>query len=170
MVSFIHCLTLSFRRGRAEPYNDILLQTNARRGGDLSVYLNLLLETAMVDNLKSNKGPSNLFVPTNAAFETAVPLLEQLSADEVITLLRNHELEDNLAMRLWGSLPIAATSTRDGSTVFFTSVAGSSMNVTHVNGTMTITNVAKVVQADGLSEYGILQIVDSLLIHPELDR
>jgi uncharacterized surface protein with fasciclin (FAS1) repeats len=141
---------------------DVLLDTNDRRGGDLSRFLELIAaSSAFQSMLELHAGDTSaitLFAPTNdawAALDSAV--LQQL--------LLNHVVSGNFARRFWTDIPTGTKvsdtelilETYGGQELHLQILANKHVPVT-INGNVTI------LTGDIFSEQGILHIIDKVLM------
>ena len=111
--------------------------------------------------LTSGGGPYTVFAPEDAAFETLDD--ETLTAifndtEMLDALLMHHVVEGNYTVEDL----MAATNTTGNMTTLDT-LAGNTINVTAIDGNLTVENAA-IVTADGAAENGIVHVIDMVLV------
>ncbi|MBD2179018.1 fasciclin domain-containing protein [Pseudanabaena sp. FACHB-1998] len=115
----------------------------------------------LVDTL-SSKGPFTVFAPTDAAFAKLPPgTVENLLKPE-----NKAALVKFLTYHVVGGKAIAAKSIKAGSTLVKT-VDGGSVKVTKTSKGVVIDN-SKVITADVPASNGVIHVIDSVLLPPDL--
>eukprot|EP00540_Astrosyne_radiata_P019211 CAMPEP_0116864700 /NCGR_PEP_ID=MMETSP0418-20121206/24974_1 /TAXON_ID=1158023 /ORGANISM="Astrosyne radiata, Strain 13vi08-1A" /LENGTH=163 /DNA_ID=CAMNT_0004499963 /DNA_START=20 /DNA_END=512 /DNA_ORIENTATION=+ len=132
---------------------DVLVKTNETRGGDLSLFLSMLEasrnQVAFLDALKQKDNPvTTEGVPFQSLFQV---------------LLDNHLVLTNF-VRDVELVELASTNQE----LTLTSTAEFPLHVV-IGPVITINDEATIVQEDILSEFGVLQIIDHLLVPPGMD-
>jgi uncharacterized surface protein with fasciclin (FAS1) repeats len=166
---------------------DVLLETNEKRGGDLTSFIQLINAT---DSLKASlmdatSGPMTLFCFVNDALsETSWRNRSGISAllgtnkstendllfagdnstsidpsSELHQMLLNHVVSNNFVRRIWTMLPIGNKVT-DTELQIFTSARQVINLVIKPDNPVVINGEATVIQEDILSEQGVLHILN----------
>ena len=145
---------------------DVLVETNEKRHGDLSVIIDLIQASSddVMNQLELRAGDTSattLFAPTNAAM--GAMNLTALALDEttLFTFLENHLVSNNFARRFWRYMPISAGASDSG--LAMTTQAGQVLEVKINDTTVTINGNVTIVQGDIFSEQGILHVIDNPL-------
>ena len=157
---------------------DVLLTANITRNGDLSILIGLVeASTSLKNLLQTNRGPLTFFAPVNKAFSgISLGLVNDSIANGLFNdsalfkVLMNHMSTANYvaAFRAWEQIPEGIKTGTDQFTL--TSLFGEYLTVTAVdNVTSTINSNASVLEFDVLSEFGVVQIIDTLLMIPGID-
>jgi uncharacterized surface protein with fasciclin (FAS1) repeats len=143
---------------------DVLVETNEKRRGDLSVIINLI--RASPDDIKNlvelsagDTSATTLFAPTNAAMATMNLTALALDETTLFTFLENHLVSGNFARRFWRYMPISAGASDSG--LAMTTQAGQVLEVKINDTTVTINGNVTIVQGDIFSEQGILHVIDN---------
>jgi uncharacterized surface protein with fasciclin (FAS1) repeats len=159
---------------RAEPITpwlgksnlDVLVETNQRRGRDLSTFLSCVNASSILkEKLLSDVGATTIFVPTNEAFEAFNGVTMEDFSDDILNttsllykLLLNHFVTGNFATRAWKTIP---TGTKVSETKLNLGThAGNTLTLEILDSTVTINGFATIVQQDIFSQYGIVHIID----------
>jgi len=153
---------------------EVLVATNATRGGDLSILLSLLDTSSTLRAIVQERGggPLSLFAPINSAFSgLSSGLVDAAIANglednsTLFMLIKNHFASANYVSKFqaWKRIPEGTKVGTDQ--IVLQSKSNSLLTVTFVNNeTTTINDIAKVLEFDLFSEFGIVQIIDELLI------
>ncbi|TPE40585.1 fasciclin domain-containing protein [Pontibacter mangrovi] len=118
------------------------------------------LRQAGLVNTLNGSGPYTIFAPTNDAFK-AMPedelekLMEASNKDQLAALLKNHVVAGKLT----------AADLTEGTTL--KTLGGQQLNVT-AKGDDIMVNGAKVVQADAMSQNGVIHIVEKVLTEEKM--
>jgi uncharacterized surface protein with fasciclin (FAS1) repeats len=146
---------------------DVLVETNEKRHGDLSVIIELI--QASPDDFKNllelhagDTSAYTLFAPTNAAMSTVNHTSLVLNETTLLTFLENHLVSGNFARRFWRHMPISAEATSD-SGLTMTTQAGQVLDVKINDTTVTINGIVTIVQGDVFCEQGIMHVIDNPL-------
>ena len=156
----------------------MLLTANITRNGDLSILIGLVeASTSLKNLLQTNRDPLTFFAPVNEAFSDISSgvvnnsIANGLFNDSALfKVLMNHMSTANYvaAFRAWERIPEGIKTGTDQLTL--TSLLGEYLTVTVVdNVTTTINSNASVLEFDVLSEFGVVQIIDKLLMIPGVD-
>ncbi|MFA7198301.1 MAG: fasciclin domain-containing protein [Methanoculleus sp.] len=111
--------------------------------------------------LTSGGGPYTVFAPEDTAFEALdnETLMAIFNDTEMLdALLMHHVVEGNYTVEDL----MAATNTTGNMTTLDT-LAGNTINVTAIDGNLTVENAA-IVTADGAAENGIVHVIDMVLV------
>ena len=167
---------------------DILIEANDQRGGDLSILLSILNHTSSSSSSRLEStltryggGPTTLFAPTDTAFATATNLSAlsiQNAMDNGIgsssplrVLLENHVVSVNFIAYDW-RLNLAECCAVAPEELVLTTWQENQLHL-RVGGDRRTTTLnygaATTVQNGLLSEYGVVQIIDQLLVPPGMD-
>ena len=146
---------------------DVLIETNEKRDGDLSVIIDLIQASPeVVKNLLALRAGDTsaltLFAPTNAAM--AKVNLTAISLDEttLFTFFEHHLVSGNFARRFWRHMPISVETSSD-SGLAMTTLAGQVLDVAIDDTTVTINGNVTIVQGDVFCEQGIMHVLDNPL-------
>ena len=151
---------------------DILVETNEKRNGDLSVFISLLkASTDLSSQLQLVAGDfqaTTIFAPTNEALATldpslTVPVGAQYEINATLKLvIQNHFLSGNFARRCWWiTVPLCANATF--SDIDLQSEAGYALNLT-MHDVVKINGDATILQEDLFSEQGVVHVIDKPLL------
>ena len=153
-------------------YN-VLLETNDKRNSDLSDFI------AIVDTLPaillllqdtSSSTATTLFVPTNDAIALSnLTWMTQQGQDKNTTttimlqqLVQNHIVSGNFVRSCWWTIPIG--NMVSDNELRLVSVAGQSLDLMINHEGVTINGNVRIVEEDIFSEYGVIQIIDKVLL------
>lgn len=127
---------------------------NVTANVNLTTLASVLREAELVDALDAT-GPHTVFAPTNEAFEglpenALEDLMEPENKAQLVALLKNHVIAGQLN----------ADQLQDGSTL--TTLGGTQLKVTREGDRMMV-NGAEVVEANAMSQNGVIHIINKVM-------
>ena len=158
---------------RKTMYN-VLLETNVKRNSDLSAFITIIdtlpaIMLLLQDN--SSSTGTTLFVPTNDALKLSNLTWMTLQQDQdnnnnntdmMQQLVQNHIVSGNFVRSCWWTIPIG--NMVSDNELRLVSVAGQSLDLMINHEGVTINGNVRIVEEDIFSEYGVIQIIDKVLL------
>jgi len=165
-IGLIVALSLTLVLGAAQAQDQNIVEI-ASSNDDFSTLVTAVEAAGLVDVLADPEAEWTVFAPTNAAFE-ALPegTLDMLLADtELLTrVLTYHVVEGTVTSDMIS--PMAAPSME--MTAPGAELMGSELEITVADDGTVMVNDATVVQADILAINGVIHVIDSVLVPPEI--
>ena len=158
---------------------EIVQQVNEELGGDLSVFLQLLNATSpsnvwLVALESYEGGPQTLVVPTNEAWLRLFPLsaIERMastgtneSVADLGSLMQNHVLVGvNVVCSAWTETTLEFRISSNEASV--TTLSGNKVRIVREMSGAVLNGVSRIVVEDQFSDYGVVQVVDGVLVPP----
>ena len=159
---------------------EIVGQLSEERGGDLSVFLRLLNATSSSSlwraSLESHRGgPQTLVVPTNdawlrlfslSAIERIVSTGANGSVADLGSLMQNHVFVGvNVVCSAWAATTSEFQTSPNGVSVLTWS--GNEVRIVReMSGVVLLNGVSQIVVEDQFSDYGVVHLVDRVLVPP----
>jgi len=151
---------------------EILLETNDQRQGDLSIFIDFVNRTQSILSMFQNDYDNGItvFVPNNTAFSVWMDDSNYHATTNNSTfveiLLSKHISPCNFARNCWRTMDIVCGKKISSTELKLTSNFGNAFNLTiHNDLDVIINEEARIVQEDIFSVYGILHVIDKVLLN-----
>jgi len=128
------------------------------------------VNAADVVSTLEGEGPFTVFLPTNAAFQKLDPLLmsdllKEGNSEKLKGILKYHVLPGKST-----AANLTAAITSAGTEVSLSTANGAPLKASAPDGNVVINGKAKVIQADIEASNGVIHIIDTVLLPPEVQR